>query len=307
MKMIKVFLTIALFIPIMKLNAQVPQKMTYQAIVRDSQGNLIKNKVIGIRIAIIKDSIDGLPVYVEVQSPSTNINGLVTLEIGNGIGFDTITWAKGQHFLKTEIDPNGNSTYTIIGTHQLLSVPYALHAKTAESLIGAEINHYVGELFGGGIIFYVDQNGQHGKICSLIDVGIEVVWSNIQTTVIGSSAQSHWDGYNNSVNIVGQVGHTNSAAMLCMEYTNEDYSTGIYSDWYLPSIDECNILIQVLYEIDKYVELSNLPNAFGLTKLKYWSSTEAGENGAWSYDFFINQYSRTNKAEPCNVRAIRAF
>ncbi|NCA80494.1 MAG: hypothetical protein EOM76_09990, partial [Sphingobacteriia bacterium] len=75
-------------------------------------------------------------VYVETQTPTTNANGLVSIEIGGGAGFDAIDWANGIYFIKTETDPVGGTNYTITGTSQLLSVPYALHAKTAESVSG---------------------------------------------------------------------------------------------------------------------------------------------------------------------------
>jgi len=110
--------------------------MSYQAVVRDATDNLVTNTNIGMQISILKGSATGTVVYVETQTPTTNANGLITIEIGSGIGFDTINWANGQYFIKTETDPTGGTNYTITGTSQLLSVPYALHSKTAESITG---------------------------------------------------------------------------------------------------------------------------------------------------------------------------
>ncbi|MFT6843268.1 MAG: hypothetical protein ACJASR_002044, partial [Psychroserpens sp.] len=74
-------------------------------------------------------------VYVETQTPTTNVNGLVSLEIGTGIvisgDFTTIDWSTDSYFIKTETDPAGGTTYTITGTSQLMSVPFALYAKTS--------------------------------------------------------------------------------------------------------------------------------------------------------------------------------
>jgi hypothetical protein len=118
---------------------QSPEKMSYQAVVRDSGDNLVTSQVVGMRISILQGTT---AVYVETQTPTTNVNGLVTLEIGGSSAtvvsgtFSTIDWSTGTYFIKTETDPTGDTTYTITGTSQLLSVPYALHAKNAENVIG---------------------------------------------------------------------------------------------------------------------------------------------------------------------------
>ena len=114
--------------------AQSPEKMSYQAVVRDGDHNLITGTAIGMQISILKSSPTGTSVYTETQKPTTNSNGLVTVEIGTGTvqngDFSAIDWANDTYFIKTEIDPAGGTTYTIAGTSQLISVSYALHAKT---------------------------------------------------------------------------------------------------------------------------------------------------------------------------------
>jgi len=116
--------------------AQSPMKMSYQAVVRNSSGQLVINQVIGMQVSIIQGSADGTAVYSETQFTTTNDIGLVSIEIGGGVGFDAIDWANGSYFIKTETDPDGGTNYTITNTSQLLSVPYALHARTAEALSG---------------------------------------------------------------------------------------------------------------------------------------------------------------------------
>jgi uncharacterized protein (TIGR02145 family) len=113
--------------------AQSPQKMSYQSVVRNSEGALVANQLVGIKISILQGSASGTVVYTETQTPISNINGLISIEIGGGTGFDAINWASGPYFLKTETDPAGGTDYTISGTSQLLSVPYALHATTSET------------------------------------------------------------------------------------------------------------------------------------------------------------------------------
>lgn len=114
--------------------AQTPQKLTYQAIIRNSTSTLVVNKQVGIQISILQGSETGTTVYKETQIITTNTFGLVNIEIGGGLGFSTIPWANSTYFIKTEIDPTGGNNYSITGISQLLSVPYALQSKTTEGV-----------------------------------------------------------------------------------------------------------------------------------------------------------------------------
>ena len=122
-------------------SAQSPEKMSYQAVIRNSSNQLVTNQTVGMQISILQGSPSGTAVYVEIHEPVSNANGLVSLEIGSGTvvsgNFSSIDWANGTYFIKTETDLNGGTNYTITGTSQLLSVPYALHAKTAETITSA--------------------------------------------------------------------------------------------------------------------------------------------------------------------------
>jgi uncharacterized protein (TIGR02145 family) len=120
--------------------AQSPEKMSYQAVIRSSSEELVSDQLVGMQISILQGSAGGTAVYVETQAPTTNANGLVSIEIGAGAvvsgDFSVINWENGPYFIKTETDLTGGTAYTISGTSQLLSVPYALHAKTAEAVTG---------------------------------------------------------------------------------------------------------------------------------------------------------------------------
>jgi hypothetical protein len=154
MKKIFTFL-IAIFI-LVNVFAQAPQKMSYQTVVRNSDGALVDSANVGIKISLLQGSANGVAVYVETHNAMTNANGLASLEIGTGTtikgAFDSINWANGHYFLKTETDPTGGANYTIIGTSQLLSVPYALYAENVNtSLLNTSIYFHSTAYLDGGI------------------------------------------------------------------------------------------------------------------------------------------------------------
>ena len=101
---------------------------------RDAGNTIITNQAVGIQLTIQQGSAGGAAVYTETFSPTTNAYGLVNLEIGTGIttdDFTTIDWSNGDYFIETAIDATGGSNYSVMGTSQLMSVPYALYAKTS--------------------------------------------------------------------------------------------------------------------------------------------------------------------------------
>jgi len=127
-----------LFLSFFSLMAQTPQKMSYQAVIRDGGGQLIKDRNIGMQISVLQGSESGTAVFVERFFPTTNTNGLVTVEIGGGLSvngsFSGIDWSDGPYFVKTETDINGGANYSISAISQLLSIPYALMAKNVENV-----------------------------------------------------------------------------------------------------------------------------------------------------------------------------
>jgi hypothetical protein len=370
------------------LNAQAPGKFNYQAVVRNAANQLVTGSPVGVRVAILKGSTTGSAVYLETHIPISNANGLVSMEVGSGTvvngNFSTIDWSNGPYFIKSDFDPTGGTNYTISNTTQLLSVPYALHANTADKLsnpaaekdpvysssvafgitkkdtanwnaklgsfaekdpifsksiaslidtvdivewfgkqdaltagTGIKISndtisstynngykHYLGEEFGGGIIFQLwkDNNGtEHGLIVAKKDQSVAQEWSNVNITLIGTNAQSTWDGEGNTAAIIAQSGHINSAAKLC-----DDYSASGFTDWYLPSIDELKTLYQNRFHVNRasaYV--------LGLNQIgneTYLSSTEYSTSIVWALNLgYGTPESNRTKSEKLFVRSIRNF
>jgi hypothetical protein len=145
MKMMKIKLTILLFLTVtLTIFAQSPEKLSYQAIIRSQDNKLVKSSPIGLQIIVHQGTATGTIQYQETHIAPTNENGLVSLEIGTGTvqsgNFSTIPWENGSYFIEVKIDVTGGANYSISGTTQLLSVPYALHAKSAERIVGSNGN-----------------------------------------------------------------------------------------------------------------------------------------------------------------------
>jgi len=115
--------------------AQAPKGINYQGVARDNGGNAYASKTISVRISILKNSATGEVEYSETHKPQTNQFGLFTLVIGQGNkvtgDFAFVSWAIGNKWLQIEIDPNGESSFTLAGTQQLMTVPYAFYAEFA--------------------------------------------------------------------------------------------------------------------------------------------------------------------------------
>ena len=307
--------------------AQAPNKISYQAVIRNSSNTLVTNQTVGMRISILQTTVSGTAVYAETQTPITNANGLVSIEIGGGTvvsgTFASIDWANGPYFIKTETDPTGGTNYTITGTSQLLSVPYALYAANAgnstpgpQGPIGPTgatgpqgtagtggFVHFIGEEFGGGIIFHLWKDAQgveHGLIVDKTDLSSSQVWSNVDQSLIGVNAQSSWYGLSNSNAIVSQAGHTSSAAALCLNSTN-----GGQNDWYLPSAQELNMIWNNYYTVAN--SLLQISGATQISSFRYWNSTESNASFACYFNFNGGISNSNSKNTAVYVRAVRAF
>jgi hypothetical protein len=167
--------------------------------------------------------------------------------------------------------------------------------------------HYPGELYGGGVVCWVDQTGQHGLIVSMADLSTSYVWSNVSSGYIGATAQSDWDGPGNSNAIVAQAGHTRSAAKLCLDYVNAEYGTGIFSDWYLPSRGEMNLLWNNIFSVQKALDSDNNSATTLIGKVTYWTSSENSGLYGWDYQFYLGTIGFIEKSTNYAVRAFRKF
>lgn len=132
----KLFLTIFAAMALYTVQAQAPQKFNYQAVARNNSGVELTNQSLGVKLSIIDGTPNGTVVYAEKQTAITNAYGIFTLQVGGGTiisgNFSSINWASGSKYIKTEIDPAGGENYSVAGTSELISVPYALYAGAAQ-------------------------------------------------------------------------------------------------------------------------------------------------------------------------------
>ncbi len=313
------------------LKSQSPSKISYQAVIRNSENDLVVKQSIGIQISIMEGSASGTSIYSESQQPTTNSNGLISIEFGSEEGFDTISWTNGPYFIETQVDPNGGSDYSISNTSQLLSVPFALHAKTAEVLTGgititeadtAKWNelqtlsisndtiyltnggyvklpstqpesYEIGDTAFGGTIFYVTPNGQHGLVAANSDLGYGKKLNGESKELLE---------YYEAVN-------------ACSDTSLLDAKARQYTDWRLPSNNELKLM---------YSQRSLLNIVTSGDNRYYWSSTvfeymsgtdETDDYRQWRY--YINMIDEGYKnagvvdykycSDPSNIRCIRSF
>ena len=140
----KVLFLAVMMLALAQLMAQVPEKFTYQAVVRTAGNVLVSDAQVTARVSIIQGSASGVVLYSESHVANTNHNGLLTLTIGDGYvlhgSISNVKWGMGTFFLKVDIDPNGGTDYSIASTQQLMSVPYALYAQNAGNGFSGSFN-----------------------------------------------------------------------------------------------------------------------------------------------------------------------
>ena len=328
--------------------AQAPEKMSYQAVVRDGSNNLVTSTAVGMQISILQGSASGTAVYVETQTPTSNANGLVSVEIGSGTvvsgDFTTIDWANGPYFIKTETDPTGGTSYSITSTSQLLSVPFALHAKTADSVTGTitETDPIFSASVASGITGTDTTNWNNKQDQLVAGSNITIVGNTISATgggssndfylgqdtlggivfyiYIGSDGNQHglivnknestaqWQSSSTTTNATRSWDGVYNTGLMTSSpastYVN-GLTDGGFTDWYLPSIDELSILWHNRFHVN------NALNAGGFTLLSntadYWSSTESTATHAFSFYFTAGNAVNFLKTNTFSVRAVRAF
>jgi uncharacterized protein (TIGR02145 family) len=127
---------IMVFFPVFAIS-QVPQKINFQSVLRNTTGEVVSNSSVSLRISILSGTITGTSIYSETHTKTTDAGGLMSLQIGSGTVlsgvFGDINWGSSAHFIKLEADFSGGSNFVVLGTQELMSVPYALYASKTDT------------------------------------------------------------------------------------------------------------------------------------------------------------------------------
>ena len=197
---------------------------------------------------------------------------------------------------------NGSSWANVGYTEALVSANPDVAANTAK--VGVT-THAIGDSFGGGIVFFVYDGGQHGLIAATADQSSGIRWYGGSETNTRARADGIGAGLKNTAIIIANQGPVDGnafAATVCNEYSvTLDGVT--YGDWYLPSKYELNLMYENIGP-GNFMELGNVGN---FTTDSYWSSTETDNLGAWTQVFDYGNQRSIYKVFTVNVRAVRAF
>jgi hypothetical protein len=250
----KILLTVGMMLGLHLVSAQAPEKMSYQAVMRNATGQLLASQNIGVKVSILQGSASGTVVYSERLTGVTNANGLISLEIGTGTvlsgTYATINWPLGNYYLKTETDPTGGTSYTITGTSQLLSVPYAMYAKSSGSSGGGFTLPYSATVNNASNLFTITNDGDgtsleginntttssvaavRGTVTNVAPGGFSSAVRGINNGtgglgigVWGSQAGSGWGVYGVTATGLGVYGNSSGAGYGV--YANSNTGTGL--------------------------------------------------------------------------------
>ncbi len=255
-------------------------------------------------------SLSGSTVYIgttgQLTYTSNNFRGPFTIVYQpTGGSIVTVTnVASGVAFNVASGTPSSTTSYTLVSVTDEASASLRTTGFTTSTATITIKEHYIGESFGGGIVFYVTDGGAHGLIAATVDQGA-IRWHNDVYNTTGATSTAIGTGLANTNTIITKQGEiaTSYAAGLARAYRG-----GLYSDWYLPSKNELNLMYTYIGQGNS-LNVAPLPNTNigNFSNGSYWSSSERDINNAWLQGFYNGQQINATKYHPLNVRAIRSF
>lgn len=335
MNKLVIALTAFLIIVHSNLLAQGNNSFRYQAVIQHENGEIMANRKISFLVTILKSSLNKERVYAEFHTTTTNEFGMVNLAIGKGNPifktFSGINWASDEHFIKIEMDENGGSNFTLLGESQLMTVPYALHAQTADDVDDADANpenelqtlslvENELKITRGNSVELPQQtltlNGNelsisNGNSVMLPTGDSQVPDPELPVPIVFRGSYIYIHPTDNSADIIFgpflSTGATSdfdglsNTVNLVNAYGSGSYAAKVcadltafgYDDWYLPSRAELDALFKQNYLIQDY------------TLEQYWTSTETADNKAYTIDLTTGQLNDLTKNQAKKCRCVR--
>ena len=332
----KLFILFIIFIAFQS-NAQVPQGINYQAVIRNSNGTAVNNTSVGLRLRIIQSSATGSPIYAESFNVTTSNIGLINVVLGQGTvisgSFNAINWGAGPYFIEVASDVNGGTNYTIMGTQQMMSVPYALYAEnsgTPGPQGQAGPSAYEVWLSQGNTgtesDFFNSLIGPQGNGVSTMGFSNDSLTINFTngsdtTLYIGSGTNNnltigdyYQGGYVFYINPAGTGGLIVMPTDL-MNYSNTStWSDAInicnnvkcngYTDWYLPTLVELQLIYDNLGNAGFREEYWS--NSTATNVRWYWSSTPFNGTASYGMNFDNGSQAYYGNNNNLRIRGIRS-
>ncbi len=201
--------------------------------------------------------------------------------------------------LLRQIKPNCKMKKSIITTLILIFI-VSIQSCSDDDSEGTTTQLVIGDFHEGGVIFYLDETGNHGLISSVADQGFNIEWGCPDAVEFGANGLEIGTGAQNTIDILDRCDTQNIAADLCDTYENDSFD-----DWFLPSKNELDALYQN-YEIVNDTALDNAGDTFGNSQ--YWSSSHNAINTVWTQYFTSSGNTSSDfKNTEHYVRAIRSF
>ena len=197
--------------------------------------------------------------------------------------------AYAEYNAEANTDDGSCSVLTVLGCNNPIAENYNAEVNTNDGTCTYT------ELIHGGIVFYIDESGEHGLVAAIEDLG-QYEWGCYGTSISGADGQAIGTGYQNTLDIVAGCSDVNIAAFNALNSTTEGYT-----DWYLPSKDELLEMYNTIGLGGPEANIGGFENNF------YWSSSEDNDYLAWGVDFGNGATHLEYKNNTYRVRVIRAF
>lgn len=318
MKKITLYFTVIL-LAITGVLAQTPNQFKYQAVLRNADGTTMAEENVTVDISILQASANGTSVFTEQHNVTTSVQGLINLNIGSVSDLSIVDFSANTYFIEISINS------TILGTSQLLSVPYAMVAKTAENVFSGNYNDLTNQPVNAttstdGFLISIDKAKLDNLSNVNITAGTGISTSGTYPALTIASSHTHYLGetYLDGIIFTLYIGSDGQQHGLIVSITETEarwqnagvvvnadraedglYNTGLMTNspakewveslgagWYLPSIDELSLLWHNRYYVNKTLRM-NAQTLLATTGITaiYWSSNEANTTFAFNFNF----------------------